>query len=128
MRQQVKAIIINGYELPAFDEGCVFKDSTYGKFNRNANNELVGHKTGKRPLKKIENLQWSELPVKQWAEIINALDPFFVMVTFTTDTNGRITLKMYPSDRQATPSRYNDETQEYECVKNAKFNLIDCGY
>lgn len=127
MRRTIDAIVINGYELPAMDEGVTFEDSTYGKFERNANNGLTGQKVG-RPLIKLDPLQWAELPVEQWAAIKQAIEPFFVMVTLTTDTNERITLKMYPSNRKATPCDYDVTTKKYKRVKNCKFNLIDCGW
>lgn len=127
MRQNVRALIINGLEVPAFDEGCVAKEATYGKFKRNAKNQTVGQVVG-RPLWKIEGLQWSELTVDQWAAIKEALKPFFVNVTWVTDTNETVTIRMYPSDRTSTPVDYDPETNKYKRVKNCKFNLIDCGY
>lgn len=125
-RKNSDVIIINGLALPAPDEGYTIKDSTYGKFERNANNQVVGQKVG-RNLWKIENLQWSSLTPEQWKAIKTALDPFFVNVTFTNDYNERMTLRMYPSDRQSNPMKV-DANLEYGYFKTCKFNLIDCGY
>lgn len=126
MRTRSEVIIINGVALPAPDEGYKIKEATYGKFKRNANNQVVGQVVG-RPLWKIEGLQWSRLNPREWKEIKEALEPFFVNVTFTTDENERKTLRMYPSDRESTPIQV-DANLEYGYFKTCKFNLIDCGY
>ena len=126
-RKRINALIINGYAVPAPDEGFTISESTYGDFKRNANNAVVGQVVG-RNLWKIEGLQWSELSVEEWQQIKRALSPFFVNVTFTTDTNERKTLMMYPSDRKANPIRVSVVTNEYGKVQTCKFNLIDCGY
>ena len=86
MRKSVNAIIINGYPVPAPDEGFEIKRSTYGDFGRNALNEVVGQVIG-RELYKIEGLQWSSLTPEQWRNIKNAMRSFFIPVTFTNDDN-----------------------------------------
>lgn len=126
MRRISNVIIINGISVPAPDEGYTISESTYGDFARNTKNQVIGQVVG-RPLWKIENLQWSRLKPSEWAQIKEALSPFFVRVTFTTDENERKTLTMYPSDRAANPARYVDEWG-YEYLKTCKFNLIDCGW
>lgn len=126
MRTQIKALVINGYKMPAHDEGFAFTESTYGKFERNAKNQVIGDKVG-RPLIKME-LQWSSLTPEQWKDIKEALSPFFVKVTFTDDTNVRRTMTMYPSDRKSTPKKFDVTTNTYKEISNAKLNLIDCGW
>lgn len=127
MRKQTNAIIINGLAVPAPDEGFTITESIYGDFKRNGNNAVVGNVIG-RPLYKISNLQWSSLTPSEWIAIKNALRPFFVNVTFTTDENERKTLMMYPSDKSANPIHVDATTNEYGRFKTCKFNLIDCGY
>ena len=124
MRKQTDVIIINGYPVPAPDDGYTISESTFGDFERNSLNETIGQPVG-RTLWKIENLQWSKLTVEQWKAIKQALKPFYVKVTFTNDENERITHTMYPSDRKSNPSKYTENGFEY--VKSAKFNLVDCG-
>jgi len=127
MRKHTDVIIINGYQVPAPDEGYTISESTYLNAGRNTNNAVVGQIVG-RNLWKISDLQWSRLSVEEWARLKKALKPFFVNVTFTNDENERVTIMMYPSDRSSKPCKVNAKTNEYGYVSTAKFNLIDCGY
>ncbi len=126
MRKNTDVIIIGGVPVPAPDEGFTIKESTYGDFGRNSKNQLIGDPIG-RPLWKIEGLQWSRLTPDQWKSLKTALKGYTVPVTFTNDENERITVTMYPSDRQANPIGVNAENH-YEYFKTCKFNLIDCGW
>lgn len=125
-RKNSDVIIINGLAVPAPDAGFEISESTYGDFGRNAKNQVIGQVIG-RPLWKISNLQWSRLTPTQWSAIKEALEPFFVRVTFTNDRNERVTTTMYPSDRSSKPMRVN-ASLNYEYFSTCKFNLIDAGW
>lgn len=124
MRNPDELIIVNGVAFPSPDEGYEILHSINVDAGRNTNGAVIGQRVG-RPLWKIENLQWSNLDAQSWKEMRQALDPFFVTVTFTTDENERVTIEMYPGDKHAHPSHV--EGLSYTKFKTCKFNLIDCG-
>jgi hypothetical protein len=123
-RPQTDLIIINGYAVPAPDAGYEIIESTNVDSGRNAFGVVVGQVVG-RPVWKINNLSWSNLTPDQWKNLKRALQPFFVPVTFTNDYNERMTLIMYPGDRNSTP--YHVENLSFQSFHNCKFNLIDTG-
>ena len=124
MRNPDELIIVNGVALPTPDAGFEIVNSITVDAGRNTNGAVVGQIVG-RPLWKINNLQWSNLDAQSWQQIREALEPFYVLVTFTTDTNERKTLKMYPGDKNALPLHVAG--LNYTKFKTCKFNLIDCG-
>ena len=118
-------IIVNGVRFPAPDVGFDIIHSQSVNAGRNASNAIVGQKVGRR-LWKINNLQWSGLDADTWAEMKEALEPFFVLVTFTGDDNKRHTIHMYPGDTNSVPLSVDNIF--YKQYKTCKFNLIDCGW
>jgi hypothetical protein len=110
--------------VPAPDAGYDIIESTNVDSARNANGVVVGQVVG-RNLWKINNLSWSNLNPEQWARLKRALLPFYVPVTFTNDYNERMTLIMYPGDRNSVP--YNVSGLSFKQFKECKFNLIDTG-
>ena len=118
-------IIVNGVKFPAPDAGFDIRHTQTVTAGRNASIALVGQKVG-RKLWKIEGLQWSGIDAQTWAEMKAALEPFFVLVTFTGDDNKRHTIHMYPSDTTGRPLSTNGIF--YKDFDVCKFNLMDCGW
>lgn len=125
-RVKSEIIIVNGLVLPAPDMGFEITNSIMVDGGRNANGVTVGHIVGPpEGLYKLNNLTWKNLSPEQWAQIRNALKPFYVPVTFTNDLNQRITITMYPGDKNCKP--FHVENLSYQRFKECKFNLIDTG-
>ena len=118
-------LVVNGVEFPCPMYGLDIVSSQTVDAGRNAKNEVIGQLIG-RKLWKINNLQWNGLEPETWRKMKNALDPFFVPVTFTGDDNIRRTLYMYPGDMSGKPLFVSGLT--YEKFETCKFNLIDCGW
>ena len=118
-------LIINGVKFPCPADGLQIVHSQTVDAGRNASNALVGQLVG-RKLWKINNLQWNGLDAKTWAMMKEALEPFYVSVTFTGDDNQRHTVTMYPSDTTGQPLSLNGIF--YKNYRTCKFNLIDCGW
>lgn len=123
-RVQTDLIIINGYSVPAPDEGYTINEYTLVDGGRNANGVTVGQVIGDTQWK-IEGLKWSSLTPDEWKSLKSALSDFYVPVTFTDDYNERRTLTMYPGDRKSMP--YHVERLAYKTFRNCSFNLIDTG-
>lgn len=118
-------IIVNGVRFPAPDLGFNIVHSQAVDAGRNLQNAIVGQKVGRR-IWKINNLRWSGLDAESWSEMKNALEDFFVPVTFTGDDNKRHTIHMYPGDTTSQPMPIDDIF--YKSYETCSFNLIDCGW
>lgn len=118
-------IIVNGVRFPCPAPGMEIVRSQTVDSGRNVNAAVVGQKVG-RKLWKINNLQWNGLDAETWKEMQDALEPFFVPVTFTGDDNVRHTYTMYPGDTTGKPLFLDDIF--YKNYETCKFNLIDCGW
>lgn len=119
-------LIVNGVKFPPPDKGFEILSAQSVDAGANANNAIVGQKVGRRYWT-INGLQWSNLDAESWAEMKSALEPFYVLVTFTGDDNKRHTIHMYPGDTSGKPlsiDRFNELF--YEEFEICKFNLIDC--
>lgn len=92
---------------------------------RNAKNQLIGQRVGRRQWK-INNLEWHGLTQEDVKKIHQAIEPFYVPVTFTDLEGNRRTIHMYPSDAEGKPFRI--ENMQYTRFDSLKFNLIDCGW
>lgn len=125
MKNESNFLIVNGVKFPAPDEGLSIKHSQTVDAGRNMKNAVVGQKVG-RKIWKIDGLKWSGLDAESWSEMKEALEDFFVPVTFTGDDNKRHTIHMYPGDTTATPLSVDDIF--YKDFETCKFNLIDCGW
>ena len=125
MRQPSNFLIINGIQMPCPAPGMEIIHSQNVDAGRNANGAVVGQLVG-RKMWKINNLEWHGLNANEWARIKKALEPFYVKVTFTDDTNVRRTLTMYPGDTSGKPLFLDDIF--YKNFEVCKFNLIDCGW
>lgn len=120
-----KFLIINNVVMPIPAPGYEIVSVQGVNAGRNANNQVVGQKIGRRQWK-INNLQWNGLTPEEWKSIKKAIEPFYVPVTFTTDENERLTIYMYPGDATGKPLFINN--MEYTKFENCKVNLIDCGW
>lgn len=118
-------LIINGVKFPCPADGLQIVHSQTVDAGRNANNAVVGQLVG-RKLWKISNLEWVGLDADTWAMMKEALEPFYVPVTFTGDDNQRHTVMMYPSDTTGQPLTLDGIF--YKNYRTCKFNLIDTGW
>lgn len=119
-------IIVNGLQLPPPVRGFEIISSQTVNAGRNTNGAVIGQLIGRR-LYKLNNISFAGLSADDWAQICQALEPFYVPVTFTDPkTNQRRTLTMYPSDLTGQPFQINN--YQYEIYETCKFNLIDCGW
>ena len=125
MKNASDFLIVNGVRFPEPMHGLQIIHSQTVNAGRNADNEVVGQKVG-RKLWKINNLQWNGLDAQTWAEMKDAIEPFYVPVTFTGDDNKRHTITMYPGDTTGQPLFLDDIF--YKTFETCKFNLIDCGW
>lgn len=125
MQRASDFLIIEGVRFPCPAPGLEIIHSQTVDSGRNASNAVIGQKVG-RKLWKLNNLQWNGLDAQTWAEMKQALEPFFVLVTFTGDDNQRHTIHMYPSDTTGQPLFVKD--MSYTRFRNCKFNLVDCGW
>lgn len=118
---------INGLDLPSPKYGFTYTISTVVNSGRNTDGAVIGQRVG-RDLYKLDNLSWVGLPVEKRREILRALEPFYVNVTFEDyRTGGPITITMYPSDRKGKPLFASQSTHLVTDDETFSFNLIDCG-
>jgi len=118
-------IVVNGVRLPEPDRGFKVTVATMTNAARNVQGVVVGEKIG-REIYKLDGLKWSFLTAQQWVSILQSVKPFYVNVTFTNpETNQRVTVRMYPGDREAEPLELNNGV--VTMYKNCKVNLIDVG-
>jgi hypothetical protein len=116
--------VVNGVQLPPPARGLEIIRSQLVDSGRNTKGAVVGQLVG-RKLYKLNNLTWKCLTAEQWKTIQDALEPFYVNVSFYNDSNELVTIKMYPSDTTGKPYWLGDIG--YEMYEECKFNLIDCG-
>lgn len=121
-------LTVNGVNFPCPKKGFDYIITTTVNAGRNANNEIVGQKVG-RDLFKLNTLEWAALDADVWQKMLDAIEPFYVPVTFEDYRTGEpITITMYPGDRTAKPLFVDPVTHKVTKYENCKFNLIDCGW
>lgn len=118
-------LIVNGVKFPCPAPGMEIIRSQNVDSGRNANGAVVGQLVG-RKMWKINNLCWNGIDAETWKTMQEALEPFFVPVTFTGDDNERHTVTMYPGDTTGKPLLLSGIS--YKNYETCKFNLIDCGW
>lgn len=118
-------LIVNGVKFPCPAPGMTVVSTQAVSAGRNAKGAVVGDLVGRR-MWKINNLQWGGLDAETWAAMKEALEPFYVPVTFTGDDNIRRTIYMYPGDTESRPLFLEDIF--YKNYETCKFNLIDAGW
>lgn len=117
-------LIVNGMEFPCPLYGMSITSTQAVNAGRNADGAAIGQKVGRR-MWKINNLQWGGLDAETWARMKEAIEPFYIPVTFTGDDNKRHTVTMYPGDANAKPLFLDDIF--YKVHETCSFNLIDAG-
>ena len=118
---------VNGYDFPCPHVGFQYIISTTVNAGRNANNAVIGQRVG-RDLYKLNNLEWVGLDPEVWQNMLRAVEPFYVPVTFEDYRTGEpITIIMYPGDRTATPLFADKDSHRITKYENCTFNLIDAG-
>lgn len=118
-------LIVNGVEFPPPQRGFKIIRSQLVDGGRNTKGATVGQPIG-RKLYKLDGLKWAGLTASQWASMQQALEPFYVNVTFYDDSNVEHTLMMYPGDTTGQP--YWLSNYGYDVYESCSFNLIDCGH
>ena len=125
MSNNADFLIINNVRMPIPAYGMTIDSAVGVDAGRNAKNQVVGQKVGRRQWK-INNLSWKGLSEEQIKTIMDALEPFFVPVTFR-DVDGTIrTITMYPGDTSGKPFAIKD--MRYMMMEDFHFNLIDAGW
>ena len=118
---------VNGYDFPCPGVGFTYTITTTVNAGRNANNAVIGQRVG-RDLYKLDNLQWVGLKPETWMMMLEAVEPFYVPVTFEDFRTGNpITIIMYPGDRTAEPLFVDKNSHKVSQYLNCRFNLIDAG-
>ena len=125
MKPVTGLIIVNGVKFPPPAPGVSIIRSIAVDGSRNANGEAIGQLVG-RPFWKINNLKWHCIDMETWNKMTEALEDFYVPVTFTDYNNVRHTLTMYPRDYSVKPLFAKDT--EYTKFEECSFNLIDAGW
>ncbi len=118
-------LIINNVRMPIPAPGMTIDSGQGVDAGRNANNQIVGQLVGDR-LWKINNLSWRGLSEAQVKMIMDAIEPFYVKVTFRIPSGEVITKTMYPSDTSGKPLAIQNMT--YTMFEDFHFNLIDTGW
>lgn len=119
---------VNGYDLPCPRYGFQYIISTAVDAGRNLNNAVVGQKVG-RDVIKLDTLQWVGLKPAERQRILQALEPFFVPVTFEDCRTGSpTTVMMYCGDRTIKPLFVDKNTHQTTQDEVLSVNLIDCGW
>ena len=119
---------VNGYDFPCPHVGFQYVISTTVNAGRNVNNAVIGQRVG-RDLYKFDALEWIGLKQKEWQRILQALEPFYVPVTFIDIRTGEpITITMYHGDITSKPLFVDSDTHEVTQYESCKVNLIDAGW
>lgn len=117
---------VNGLDFPPPRRGFQYIISTTVNAGRNANNAVIGQRVG-RDLFKLDAMEWAGLDADTWKAMLQALEPFYVPVTFEDYRTGQpITVTMYHGDITATPL-WLDNNHKVTQYENCKVNLIDAG-
>ena len=118
-------LIINNVRMPIPAPGMTIDSAIGVDAGRNANNQVVGQVVGQRQWK-INNLAWHGLTEAQIKTIMDALEPFYVKVTFRTPSGDILTKTMYPGDTSGKPLAI--QNMAYTKFEDFHFNLIDTGW
>ncbi len=119
---------VNGYNFPCPMHGFQYTISTTVNAGRNANNAVIGQRIG-RDLFKLDSMQWNGLAPAIWQMMLQAVEPFYIPVTFEDYRTGKpTTIIMYPGDRTAKPLFVNKNSHIITRYESCQFNLIDAGW
>lgn len=125
MKRVSELLIVNGVKYPPPAPDMTIVRTRNVNAGRNVNAEAVGQLVG-RPLWKLNNLKWRCLDEETWNIMTQALEDFYIPVTFTDYNNVRHTITMYPSDITAKPMFVKNG--KYTKFEECSLNLIDAGW
>ena len=117
-------LIINGVRMPIPAPGLTVDRAQGVNAGRNSNNEVIGDLVGRKQYK-LNNLAWHGLTEEECKIILDAIEPFYVKVTYRDITGVTRTHTMYPGDSSGKPNRL--ENMKYNFMEDLHFNLIDAG-
>ena len=118
-------LIINGVRMPIPAPGLTVDTAQGVNAGRNSNNEVVGDLVGRRQYK-LNNLAWHGLSEEECKTIMDAIEPFYVKVTYRDVTGVTRTHTMYPGDSSGKPNRL--ENMKYNFIEDLHFSLVDAGW
>ena len=118
-------LIINGVRMPIPAPGLTVDRAQGVDAGRNSNNEVIGDLVGRKQYK-LNNLAWHGLTEEECRTILDAIEPFYVKVTYRDVTGVTRTHTMYPGDSSGKPNRLVN--MAYNFMEDLHFNLIDAGW
>lgn len=120
-------LIVNGVRFPTPKRGFKITVLTNVDSGVNALGAVVGQVIGRNQYK-LDSMQWEGLDAAVWERMLEALEPFFIPVTFEDpQTRERRTITMYPGSRSGEPY-WLDRDKKIKQYRNCQLNLVDCGW
>lgn len=120
-------LIVNGVRFPTPKRGFKITVLTNVDSGANALGAVVGQVIGRNQYK-LDSMQWEGLDAAVWERMLEALEPFFIPVTFEDpQTRERRTITMYPGSRSGEPYWLNKD-KKIKQYRNCQLNLVDCGW
>jgi hypothetical protein len=120
-------LIVNGVRFPTPKRGFKITVLTNVDSGVNALGAVVGQVIGRNQYK-LDSMQWEGLDAAVWERMLEALEPFFIPVTFEDpQTRERRTITMYPGSRSGEPYWLNKD-KKIKQYRNCQLNLVDCGW
>lgn len=120
-------LIVNGMSFPTPKRGFKITVATNVDAGVNASGAVVGQVIGRNQYK-LDSMQWDGLDAETWEQMLQAVKPFYIPVTFEDpETGERRTITMYPGNRSGEPY-WLDKDKKIKIYRNCQFNLIDCGW
>lgn len=120
-------LIVNGVRFPTPKRGFKITVLTNVDSGVNALGAVVGQVIGRNQYK-LDSMQWEGLDAAVWERMLEALEPFFIPVTFEDpQTRERRTITMYPGSRSGEPY-WLDKDKKIKQYRNCQLNLVDCGW
>ena len=120
-------LIVNGVRFPTPKRGFKITVLTNVDSGVNALGAVVGQVIGRNQYK-LDSMQWEGLDAAVWEQMLKALEPFFIPVTFEDpQTRERRTITMYPGSRSGEPY-WLDRDKKIKQYRNCQLNLVDCGW
>ncbi|MCI9679942.1 MAG: hypothetical protein HFI26_01010 [Lachnospiraceae bacterium] len=120
-------LIVNGVRFPTPKRGFKITVLTNVDSGANALGAVVGQVIGRNQYK-LDSMQWEGLDAAVWEQMLKALEPFFIPVTFEDpQTRERRTITMYPGSRSGEPY-WLDKDKKIKQYRNCQLNLVDCGW
>lgn len=120
-------LIVNGMPFPTPKRGFKITVLTNVESGVNASGGVVGQVIGRNQYK-LDSMQWDGLDAALWEQMLKAVEPYYVPVTFEDpQTRERRTITMYPGSRSGEPY-WLDKDKKIKLYRNCQFNLVDCGW